>query len=167
MGKHILISVLFTFLLYIGCGNKTENTSENKGDKNTEQVKTDDKKTDSTAKQNEPAGTKDASQLGLKESFPTDFPSDIPQPKNSKYFGSVETADGNTVTFESSEKVKDVFDFYKEQMKKNGYDMGDGGDSLVKDKGGLIGWKKGNKEVGLMVSFNDDRKSTQIVITYK
>jgi hypothetical protein len=168
MKKYLLFSIIFSFLLFYGCGNKTENKTDNKGDKTNEQMKTDDKKNDTASKKDETAGDKkNVNELGLKESFPADFPADIPQPKNSKFFGSVETSDGNTVTFETSENVKDIFDFYKDQMKKSGYDMGEGGDSLVRDKGGLIGWKKGNKEVGLMVSYNDEHKSTQVVITYK
>jgi hypothetical protein len=168
MKKLFLITTLFAFVLLYGCGNKTENTADNKNDKKDEQVKTDDKKTDSTVKNNETAGDKKGSnELGLTEGIPANYPPDIPKPKNSKCMGSLATSDGTAVTFESADNAKDIFDYFKEEMKKGGFELGEGGESLVSDKGGLIGWKKDNREIGLMISFDKDQKKSQIVLTYK
>jgi hypothetical protein len=168
MKKYFLISVLLSFVLVYGCGNKNENTADKKNDNTSEQVKTDDKKIDTSGKKNETAGdTKSANELGITEGIPTNYPADLPQPKNSKCMGSLATSDGTAVTFESTETARNIFDFYKEQMKKSGFEMGDGGETLASDQGGLIGWKKDNREVGLMVSFDKETKKAQVVITYK
>ena len=168
MKKLLLITILFAFMLLYGCGNKTENTADNKNDNKNEQVKTDDKKTDTTARNNETAGDKKGSnELGLTEGIPSNYPADIPKPKNSKCMGSLATSDGTAVTFESMENAKDICEYFKDEMKKGGFELGEGGESLVSDKGGLIGWKKDNREIGLMISFDKDQKKSQIVVTYK
>jgi|WetSurMetagenome_2_1015567.scaffolds.fasta_scaffold556410_1 hypothetical protein len=159
MKNLLLVSVLFTFLILIGCEKKSENTTDNKTDKTNEQIKADEKKVETGEK-------KGVNELGLNEGLPNNYPLDIPQPKNSKCMGSLATSDGTAVTFESSETAKDIFNSYKEQMKKIGFELGEGGESLVGDKGGLIGWKKESREIGLMVTYDAEQKKSQIVITY-
>lgn len=167
MKKFLLVAILFAFVIIFGCGNKTENTAGDKNDKTGDQIKTDDKKNDTTLKKDDASLDKQgASELGLTEGLPSNFPKELPQPKNSQCMGSVIETGGTTVTFLSTETPKQIFDFYKEQMLKIGYELPEGGDSLAKDKGGLIGWKKGNKEVGLMVAPDSTKRKSQIVLTY-
>ena len=88
-------------------------------------------------------------------------------PKNSKTLGSLNSSEGTIVTFESTDKVMDIINFYKDALSKNGYVVSEGGESLISDKGGLINWKKDKKEVGVMLGFDKDKNITSLVITYK
>jgi len=99
--------------------------------------------------------------------LPKDFPVDVPQPKNAKTLGSLNSSEGVVVTFESTDKVQDIVDFYKEEMKRNGFAVTEGGETLVSDKGGLINWIKDKREVGLMLGYDKDKNITSLVITYK
>jgi hypothetical protein len=63
--------------------------------------------------------------------------------------------------------VQDIVNFYKEEMKKNGFAVTEGGESLVSDKGGLINWVKDKREIGLMLGYDKDKNITSLVITYK
>ena len=53
--------------------------------------------------------------------LPSDFPSDIPQFKDSKILASVKTPQGTAVTFEINDKPKAVEEFYKSEMSKSNY----------------------------------------------
>ena len=53
------------------------------------------------------------------------------------------------------------------EMKKGGFELGEGAELLVSDQGGMLGWKKNEREVGLMLGFDKDKNATSIVITYK
>ncbi|MBK9226652.1 MAG: hypothetical protein IPL67_06280 [Ignavibacteria bacterium] len=87
--------------------------------------------------------------------------------KNSKTLGSLNSTEGTVVTFESTDMVPGIITFYKDEMKKNGYEIVEGSENLVSDKGGVLSWKKAGKEVGLMLGFDKDKNITSLVITYK
>lgn len=166
MQKLLLLFVSLSFLTIYGCG-KNEPKPETKKDGQTE-VKTDNKTPDQ-----KPDSTKDGKKsedngLGMKTGLPVDFPKDVPQPPNSKCVGSiVNQTEGTTVTFTSTSKVLEITGFYKEEMKKSTYTLEPGMEDIVNDKGGMLKWNKPGKEVELLMSYNSDQKSTDIVLSYK
>jgi len=169
--KKILLSVLFISALSLtGCDNKSK--EEVKDGKETEKVipEKDENQIKEEANMNETGKSEEQSnaenELGMKPGLPADFPKDIPQPKNAKVLGSLNSSDGTVVTFESNDKVLEIVEYYKEEMKKSGYSLSEEGESLVSDKGGLINWSKGDKIAGLMLGFDKDKNITSLVITY-
>jgi hypothetical protein len=175
MRKIKLFSIAVILFITGSCGNKSETAGDKK-----EEVKKENPgqqgDQQSTGK-DESQKTGDAGQsesdlnklneLGMTPGLPSNFPSDVPQPKNSKTLGSLNSSEGTVVTFESNDKVIDIINFYKEEMKKNGYEIAEGGESIISDKGGLINWKKGAKDVGIMLGYDKDKNITSLVITYK
>lgn len=138
-----------------GCGKK-ENTSsgDQSGDTKTEEQKKEEIKTDS--KNNE---------LGITEGLPGDYPSEIPQPKNAKVLGSLNTSEGTVVTFESNDKPKDIFSQFSDELEKNGYSKAEG--EMMSDDGGMALWNKDKKEVSIMLAWDKEKSISSIVITYK
>lgn len=106
-------------------------------------------------------------ELGLKEGLPSDFPSDVPQPNNSKCVGHLPTSDGTSVSFVSSDSASEIIDFYKKEMKKAGFKLGDDGESLINETGGLISWNKEKRNILLLISYIKENNKSEIVITYK
>lgn len=165
MKKLFLILLLIAFVSLSGCGKKDDKIQAGKDEKKTEEVKKengDENKTDSKGD-----GTINLNDLGISEGMPKNYPTDVPQPKNSKCLGSLSSSEGTVVTFESSDKVKDVVDFYKEEMKKSGFTVADGGDVIVSDEAAILAWKKNDKEVSTIISFDKEKSKSQIAITYK
>ncbi|MEO8209334.1 MAG: hypothetical protein ABI840_02145 [bacterium] len=179
MRKLITLLIFFVLVLYIGCGEKNEVSGDKKSDsknetnKNSENQSSEnkdreqEKKDEGNATDESKSDLNKANELGMSPGMPANFPSDVPSPKNSKTLGSLNSSEGTVVTFESQDKVQDIVSFYKEEMKKNGYTISEGGETLVSDKGGLISWKKDSKEVGLMLGYDKDKNITSLVITYK
>jgi len=99
--------------------------------------------------------------------LPADWPSDIPTYKDAKILASAKTAMGTTVTYEISDKLKPVGDFYKEEMKKAGYEADKNNDMMMTDKGGVMTYKKGGKEVTLTMGYADATSKTSLVILLK
>jgi len=169
--KKIILSVFFiSALILTGCGNKekeavkeSNETEKEMTEKSENQIKDELNKDESV---NSDDQSKIENELGMKPGLPADFPKEIPHPKNAKVLGSLNSSDGTVVTFESNDKVLDIVEFYKEEMKKGGYTLTEEGESLVSDKGGLINWSKGNKIAGLMLGFDKDKNITSLVITY-
>ena len=164
--KYLLV---LSLLFFVACGNgDDEDTVKKDSDADKEEVKKDDDKTTSgeTEKTDEESGLGE-NDLGLSEGLPEDFPDDIPLPLDGKCLGSIITSEGTVVTFESPVKVKEIVEFYKKQMDSNGYELSEGGEVLVSDQGGLLGWEKDDKEVGIMPGYDKDKDITSVVITYK
>lgn len=175
----VAISFIFSFYV-IGCENKTEEAkikteekseakSESKNEiKNEEDLKNEEelKIKEEANKETSENGDSKANELGMTPGLPGNFPSDLPQPKNSKTLGSINSSDGTIVTFESSDNVLDIVNFYKTELKKKGYTLTETGETLVSDKGGLINWTKDKKEVGLTLGYDKDRNVTSIALTY-
>ena len=57
--------------------------------------------------------------------------------------------------------------FYKEELKKNGFKPEPGMEDLINEKGGMLKWNKAERDVELMMSFNSESNSTDIVLSYK
>lgn len=160
--------IVLSLLFFVACGNGDDkDTDKKESDADKEEVKKDEDKTTSgeTEKTDEESGLGE-NDLGLSEGLPDDFPDDVPLPLNGKCLGSIITSEGTVVTFESPVKVKEIVEFYKKQMDKNGFELSEGGEVLVSDQGGLIGWKKDDREVGIMLGFDKDKDITSVVITY-
>jgi len=163
MKKLLLLFVIFAFIALSGCGKKDETESLKTEDTKSEEVKTDskddkEKKDDKTITMND---------LGVKEGLPDNYPGDIPQPKNSKCLGSLSSSDGTIVNFESTDKVKDIVDYFKDEMKKNGFEASEGGEIVVSDDYAMLGWKKKEREVAVVIGYNKEESKSQIAITYK
>lgn len=164
--KFILLLIL-GLSLSAGCGKKQENqtskdTSAVQQDKVKQQITDDGSVPGSTGKTE---NTTPGNELGMSTGLPTDFPQDIPQPKNGKVIGSLLSSDGMVVTFQTDAPVKEVVEFYKSEMAKNGFKQTESGDMLMKDNGGMIGFQKDSRDVQLMLSSNEN--ITSVVITYK
>ena len=162
MKKVILYTFFAAFIAVFGCGKQEQKTEENAGKTETQTQTSADKKT--VSKDIDSSGN----ELGMKVGLPDDFPKDVPQPPNSNCVGSLfNQGDGTTVTFSSKLKVMEIANFYKEELKKSGYAPKPGMDELMNDKGGMYKWNKAGMEVELMMSFNTESNSTDIVISYK
>jgi len=166
MRKLLLLFVSLSLLLVYSCG-KNEQKPVEKKDGQTE-VKTENKNPEQKSDGKQEEKKSGDNELGLKTGLPADFPKDVPQPPNSTCVGSiVNQTEGTTVTFTSKSKVLEIAGFYKEEMKKASYQLEAGMDDLVKDNGGMLKWTKPGKEVELLMSFNSDQKTTDIVLSYK
>jgi hypothetical protein len=167
MKKLLLLVILFSFFLLQSCGNKDEKTEVKKDDKVTEESKPNDKNTASGDVKTDEKKDGDATGLGLTSGLPQDFPKDIPQPNNSKCNGFLGSSDGTVVTFESKDNLKSILEFYKTEMGKNGYKSQEGNEYFQNENGAMLGFKKGDKEVGFLLGIDKEKNVTQIVITYK
>jgi hypothetical protein len=167
MKKLLLLVILFSFFLLQSCGNKDEKNEVKKDDKVTEESKPNDKNTASGDVKTDEKKDGDATGLGLTSGLPQDFPKDIPQPNNSKCNGFLGSSDGTVVTFESKDNLKSILDFYKTEMEKNGYKSQEGNEYFQNENGAMLGFKKGDKEVGFLLGIDKEKNVTQIVITYK
>lgn len=173
MRKFIFTFIIGFIFIINGCGDKNEATGDKKDDTKKKEMnqEQDMQQNEEVKKKDETNLTKeDASklnELGMTAGLPPNFPSDVPQPKNGKVLGSLNSSEGTVVTFESNDNVMNIVNFYKEEMKKNGYAVTEEGETLISDKGGLINWKKDSKEVQLMLGYDKDKNITSLVITYK
>ncbi|MGH2575976.1 MAG: hypothetical protein ACRDFC_09790 [Ignavibacteria bacterium] len=155
--KFRLLLVLFLLSLFYltGCGKKEQTTG---GDIKTD-VKQDELKKDEQKKETK------SNELGIVEGLPKDYPSDIPQPQNSKCLGYLNTSEGTVVTFESDDMAKDVLAQFKSGVEKNGYKKDEG--EMMSDDGGLIMWRKDKKECSLMLARDKEKNKTSVVVTYR
>jgi len=164
MKKILLLLILISFVIFSGCGKKDDKVTDKSGDKKTEDVKKDDASNQNPDKKDDKNSTTNS--LQMTDGLPKNFPSDIPQPKTYKSVRTLPGTDGTFVIFETSDKVKNIVDFYQEEMKKNGFEAIEGGDNLVSENVAQMGWKKKDREINVAVT-NVDNSNTQIVITYK
>jgi hypothetical protein len=156
-----VIAVFLTVNLFNSCGKK-ETTNTTSGDKKEEpSSNTDQPKLDKPGEQK-----KTSNELGISEGLPKDYPSDIPQPKNSKNMGFLTTSEGTVVTFESDDRPKAIYDSFSADIEKNGYKKDEGG-ALMSDDGGLALWKKDTKECSVMLAWDKDKSKSSVVVTYK
>ncbi len=148
--KHLTLAVLLLFVIGLSsCGKKDDKVD----------VTTNKEGTDVNVK------TKDVDVSTNK--LPADWPSDIPTYKDAKLLASAKTPQGSTATYDISDKLKPVADFYKDEMKKAGYDADKTNDMMMTDKGGIMVYKKGGKEVDLTMGFADATGKTSLVILVK
>lgn len=162
--KTILkLFLLVVVLGFYSCGNGAKDEPEVKKE-DTEVAGSDEKK--DTEKSVDEGELDTSNELGMTPGIPPDFPKDVPQPPKSKVLGSLNSSEGTVVTFESETTIKDIVDFYKQSLSDAGYNLSEGGEMLITEQGGLIGWKKDAKEVSLMLGRDTEKGITSIVITY-
>jgi len=161
----IFLIAAFMFAYIAGCG-KTEQQQQNQtaGDnKSTEQQQ--------QQTQQQPAGDQtqtkidSKNELGIKDGLPSDYPSDIPKPSNSKAMGYLSTQEGTVVTFESSDKPFEILKTFKSEVEKNGFSKAE--DEMMKEEGGMAMWKKDKRETSLMLAWQKEKNITTAVVTYK
>lgn len=167
MKKLLLLAILFSFFIFLSCGNKEEKTDSKKDDKVTEESKPNEKTVPPGDVKSTDKKSGDETGLGLSSGLPQDFPKDIPQPNNAKCNGYLGSSDGTVVTFESSENLKSILEFYKTNMEKNGYKSMEGNEYFQNENGAMLGYTKDKKEVGFLLGIDKEKNLTQIVITYK
>ncbi len=159
--KNLIVLFFLTLGLIIsGCSKKEEPKNESSGNNEVKKEVTSDD--NGNTKYELKSGD-----LGIAQGLPSNFPSDVPQPKNSKCLGYLSTSEGTVVTFECTESVKGLADFYKEEMKKMDYNMDDGGEVMVSESGAILAWKKDKKEVSVVIAKDEASGKTSCVVTYK
>lgn len=161
--KFNLLVLIFTAAAFAfsACGKQEQKTE---GDK---------KDTSKTTNQTQVAGDKTAptntdpksNELGIKEGMPADYPSDVPQPVNSKCLGSLNTSEGTVVTFESTDKPKAILAPFTEGVEKAGFKKGEG--EMMSDDGGMSMWTKDKREVSIMLAWDKDKNISSVVVTYR
>ena len=155
----LFIFVFSAVLFVIGCGKQDQKTD---GDKKTDSTQTD-------QNQNQVAGDNktntNPNELGIKEGMPADYPADIPQPLNSKCLGSLNTSEGTVVTFESTDKPKDLLAPFTEGVEKAGFKKGEG--EMMSDDGGMVVWNKEKREVSIMLAWDKEKSISSVVVTYR
>jgi hypothetical protein len=165
--KFNLILVLSAALViaFSSCGkndqkttgdNKIDSTKQNQQQQNQVQSSGDKTSSNTDPKSNE---------LGIKEGMPADYPADVPQPANAKCLGSLNTSEGTVVTFESTDKPKDVLKPFAEGVEKSGFKKSEG--DMMSDDGGMTMWTKEKREVSIMLAWDKDKKVSSVVVTYK
>ena len=164
--KFNLLLVIFTaaVITVAGCGKTDQKTDGDKKDTtkqnttNQTQVAGENNKTQT----NTPGTT---NELGIKEGMPADYPSDVPQPVNSKCLGSLNTTEGTVVTFESTDKPKAILAPFGEGVEKAGFKKGEG--EMMSDDGGMVMWTKDKREVSIMLAWDKEKSNSSVVVTYK
>ena len=168
MKNILLILLLIGFVLISGCGKKDDIKENVKDDKKSEEMKKDNTTSgDQNKVESKDKSSTNTNDLGISEGLPKNFPGDIPQPKNSKCLGSLSSSEGTVVNFETSEKIKDLVGFYKDEMKKVGFVIAEGGDIIVSNDAAILSWKKDAREFSLIMSFDKEKSMSQIAMTYK
>ena len=109
--KKILFSVFFiSALVLTGCDNKNKEAVKEGNEREKEMTESNENQIKEEVNKNESTNSEDQSkvenELGMTPGLPADFPKDIPQPKNAKVLGSLNSSEGTVVTFESNDKVR-------------------------------------------------------------
>jgi len=158
MKNLILFSFFAIALIISGCTKKEEPKKETTGNDVNKEQTSDSNKSNNDLK---------AGDLGIAAGLPATFPTDVSQPKDSKCLGYLTTSEGTVVTFESTLTVKELTDFYKDEMKKQGYGMDEGGEIVISETGAILAWKKEAKEVSVVIAKDESSGKTSLVLTYK
>lgn len=159
------LCILFVALLAIvpmtGCQSAAEKAT--KGATGVE-VDTDDNKVTVTGEDGEQVEIQSGDEL------PDEFPDDVPMYDDAKIMASNKySAEGKTtftVAYEVSADVKDVFDWYKEELQKDDWKIE--GESLVtaQDQStGAMGATKGERQANVAVTAGDDDSKTTVSVT--
>ncbi len=150
-----LFLIVFTsFLLLQGCGEKKEQ-SDSQAPKE-EQTSG----TQSSAEQTE----NNQATLDTKEGLPEDFPKDIPLPEKMKKAKYIDNNNSKIVIIEADINVKDAINYYKENLKKNGFELNKNDNLIDRDEIYNADWRKNNKNVNVAITFQNNLSN--IVISY-
>jgi hypothetical protein len=108
-----------------------------------------------------------ADKVFLKNKLPEDFPSFIPIYDKLQLLGSIYSNEGSVVLFESESKIRDIVQFYDDKLVHEGFEKGEGNDKLIFDDGAMVGWRKNNIQVGMMLGVNKEKNLTSVILIYK
>lgn len=159
----LVLPLVLVFAFGGSCGKKDQKTT---GDNKNDSTKQSQNQNQSSGNNQTNTNTDPKSnELGIKEGMPADYPSDIPQPVNAKCMGSLNTSEGTVVTFESTDKPKDVLKPFAEGVEKAGFKKSEG--DMMSDDGGMTMWTKDKREVSIMLAWDKDKKVSSVVVTYK
>lgn len=103
--------------------------------------------------------------VSSKSELPDDFPSDIPIYSNCEVKGSMKISkdDRMTVTFECSDELKNILDFYKREFPEMGWTVSSAYDL---EDGGMVSADKGEASTNIIVSKDDDTGKANMVLSY-
>jgi protein involved in sex pheromone biosynthesis len=146
MKFKILLTALITFILISGCGKKDESTDP------------------TTPKQED---RKQSTEQVPQKTLPPDFPSDIPMYKDAKILGTTQARTQTTVTFEITDRIPAIADFYQNELKKAGYESDSGNASLIDEKSTILAYKKGGKTFNFMYNRNEEKSVTHLNIVIR
>jgi hypothetical protein len=159
--KYLVIPLFVGVFFIISCGNKEQGHNTPQNDQN----QTKNEPGGEVQKNVDPEKNPGTNELGFKGGLPADYPADVPQPKNSKVMNHLSTSEGMVVTFESDEMPMAILEQFKTELEKNGFKKD--AEESVTEKGGMVMWKKDNRECQLMLSRDDSNSKTSVVVTYK
>jgi outer membrane lipoprotein-sorting protein len=159
--KSVFLFLLVPLFLFFSCGKKDQQTTV------TEQkdVQKDVTTQGDVQKKEEQKTTSKSNELGIEEGLPSDFPADVPKPKNADSLGTIKSSDETSVRFFTADLPKALADYYAQGLEKNGYKKTEG--ESLKDDGGMVIWKKDKKEVTLMMARDKEKNRTAVVLSYK
>lgn len=164
--KFNLFAALFAAVLIAitGCTKQDQKTDADKKKDSVSQI---DKNKNQVAGENKTGTNTEnkSNELGIKEGLPADYPTDVPQPGNSKCLGSLNTSEGTVVTFESTDKPRAILVSFAEGVEKAGFKKSEG--EMMSDDGGMSMWTKDKREVSIMLAWDKDKNNSSVVITYK
>lgn len=103
----------------------------------------------------------------LKNKLPADFPQYIPIYEKLQLKGSIYSNEGSVILFETESKIRDIIQYYDEKLTREGFERGEGNDKLVFDDGAMLGWRKNNVQIGIMLGVDRERNLTSVILIYK
>ncbi|HEY3374153.1 MAG TPA: hypothetical protein VGK02_03705 [Candidatus Aquicultor sp.] len=159
-GKFALLALLIAALVIcVGCGNIAEQATK-KAVENATGVKVDEKNGSVNIKTDKGEATISGSESKVPDGFPKDFPIY----DGVKITSGLKTeAEGKTsfqVTFETSDDVKKVVDFYKKALADNGYKISG---SMEADEMASLSLKKGDADIGGVTITKSDGKTNVLI----
>lgn len=103
----------------------------------------------------------------LKNKLPEDFPNYIPIYERFQLKGSIYSNEGSVILFETESKIRDIVQYYNEKLTSEGFEAGEGNEKLIFDDGAMLGWRKGNIQIGIMLGVDKERNLTSVILIYK
>ena len=168
MLKNLKLFISFALIIAFisGCGktDQQQQQQQTTGDNKTGDQQQQQQQQQSAGDQTQ-TKTDSKNELGIKDGLPSDYPSDVPKPVNSKAMGYLNTMEGTVVTFESPERPKIIFNAFSQGLEKGGFKKGDG--EIMSDSVINVIWTKDKREVGIMLAWLRDKNNSTTVVTYK
>jgi hypothetical protein len=150
IGAAFLIAVISCFVFLTGCtGGKTAESS----------------KQPSSAGAVESIASAAEATLSVSDKLPSQFPKEIPIPKEAQMLASIAQNDSVTVSFDLKKTFDETLKMYKDYFKSAGYQIAS--ETLFEDSYMGMG-KRGGNELMVMISMTtDDSKLSSVSLTYQ
>jgi hypothetical protein len=158
MKRYLLLVILASFVVFIGCGKKVE---EKVAEKILE-AQTGGKADVDISDDKMSIKTKDGEfkmDAGDDVKLPENFPSDVYVYKNAKVKMSIGGPKGNTVSFQTKDPAEKVAEKYKKEMKTKGWSQEM---AMEMGEGSSLTFKKGERVAQIMMAREDE--STMITV---